>query len=464
MAIGFLVLLDTLLRTRDLTAFYTDSGLIPRVDLVEWAWSDPWLCLHLGGSGWLSAAVLFALTGFFAVQLMRGWRTRWMTFGCWLMLSSLYQRNPLVNDRGDLELILILFWSLFLPLGARWSVDARKGTPEDPAVLSVASVALLVQFAQIYLFAALLKNGLPWLRGDALLLSLRSALFSTPQGVWLTQWPDAVNTLTHPAIALELLIPCLLLCPVANGPLRTIGVAMLVVFHGLIGLFLQLGLFPLIGALLPLGCLPAWFWDKVGSGWLDRRFPAEKIPGRAGRLPGPVSLFVGLCLAYTIACNLYLLPEPTPRKIPGWLRPIGRALRLEQHWDLFAPLPPLDGWFVLRAEVEGESTPIDLLRDQPASLERPSDPSRVFPDHRWRMLMIALLFPSGEHFRGNYALYQARRYETRHPNSRVGRLELIFVVQLVDDDGMQLPPRVWALWTGRYKTEEKGSTRSNAKF
>ncbi len=452
MAIGFLVLLDTLLRARDLSAFYTDAGVIPRLDLIEWSWGDPWLCLHLGGSGWLSAAVLFALTAAAAVQLMRGWRTRWMTFACWLSLSSLYQRNPLVNDRGDLELILVLFWSLFLPLGGRWSVDARRdGAQEDPVVLSAGSAAMLLQFAQIYVFAALLKNGLPWLRGDAMELSLRSALFSTPQGLWLTRWPDLLNTLTHPAVALELLIPCLLLCPLANGQVRSVGVLLLVVFHTLVGLFLQLGIFPLIGALLPLGLLPAWFWETVG--WqrrLDRWFPAPERPGRAGRLPVAVTLFVLLCLAYTLACNLFMVRDPNPRLIPDWLRPLGRSLRLEQHWDLFAPLPPLDGWFVLQAEVDGQ--PVDLLRDAPATMDRPADPSAVFPDHRWRMFMVSLLF-GGEHFRGNYALYRARLYHQRHPEAHLGRLELIFVVQLVDEDGIRLAPQVRSLWSGAFPTK-----------
>lgn len=450
MAIGFLVTLDILLRARDLSAFYTDAGVVTRPGLLSWDWSDPWFSLFLGGSGWLSAAVLFGLTAFFGVQLMRGWRTRWMTFGCWLMLCSLYQRNPLINDRGDLELILVLFWSMFLPLGARWSVDARRdGTPDEPAVLSMGSAALLLQFAQIYLFAALLKHGLPWLRGDALELSLRSALFSTPQSLWLARWPELVNTFTYPVVAMELLLPCLLLSPVANGPVRTIGVLLLVVFHGLVGLLLQLGLFPLIGALLPLGCLPAWFWDRVGSlqAWLDRVVPAPPRSGGAGRLPLPVSLLVGLCLAYTLLCNLFMVGEPSPQNLPSGLRTFGRALRLEQHWDLFAPLPPLDGWFVLRAQVEGQGE-VDLLRDQPVSLERPADPSRVFPNHRWRMLMITMIFRNGEHFREPFVRHVAREYRRSHPQARAGRLELLFVVQLVDEQGVQLPPRVWTLWSG----------------
>lgn len=143
--------------------------------------------------------ILFLLTAFCAIQLMRGWHTRLMTFGCWL-----YQRNPLVNDRGDLELILVLFWSFFLPLGASTDQRARRhGSPAAPTFCSLASATLVLQFAQIYLFAALLKNGLPWLRGDALLQACRSALFCTPLSQMLTNSPELLRALTHPVIALE---------------------------------------------------------------------------------------------------------------------------------------------------------------------------------------------------------------------------------------------------------------------
>lgn len=444
--LGLLVLLDILLRARDLEAFYTDSGLLPRAVLAERPWGDPWLCLHMGTGGAVGQSILFLLTAFCAIQLVRGWHTRLMTFACWLSLNSLYQRNPLVNDRGDLELILVLFWSFFLPLGARWSVDARRGgTSAELATCSLASAALVLQFAQIYLFAALLKNGLPWLRGDALLQSCRSALFCTPLSEKLAGYPDLLQSLTHPVIALELLIPCLLLFPWANGPIRSLGIAFLVFFHGLVALLFQLGLFPLIGGLLPLGLLPTWFWEGPGRG-LDRRLSSwlAAPPCSARRLPRWQSLLVGLSLLYTLACNLFQISEPSPKLIPPGLREFGRALRLEQHWDLFSPLPPYDGWFVLKGETS--DGPVDLLRDRPLDLSRPADPSAVFPNHRWRMLMISLLFPPGEPFRGDFAGYQARLWRASHPGANLGRIQLLFVVQLVDDQGIQREPAPWILW------------------
>ncbi len=460
-SLGFLVLLDTLLRARDLEAFYTDDGLLPRADLVERPWGDPWLCLHLGAGGVVGQAVLFLLTAFCAIQLMRGWRTRLMIFACWLSLNSLYQRNPLVNDRGDLELILVLFWSFFLPLGARWSADARRhGSPAEPACTSLASAALVLQFAQIYLFAALLKNGLPWLRGDALLLSCRSALFCTPLSQKLAEYPELLQALTHPVIALELLIPCLLLFPWANGPIRSLGVLLLVVFHGLVAALFQLGLFPLIGGLLPIGLLPTWFWEGPGRG-LDRRLSAWLVaPTSTARTPPRwQSLLVGISLLYTIACNLFQVSEPSPRHIPPGLRDFGRVLRLEQHWDLFSPLPPYDGWFILKGETP--DGPLDLLRDRPLEVSRPADPSAIFPNHRWRMLMISLLFPPGEPFRGNFASYQAGLWKARHPGSNLGRIQFLFAVQLVDDQGNQRDPSTWILWdSGSQNLSVPNTTKS----
>ena len=36
------------------------------------------------------------------------------------MLTGIDNRNPLVIDGGDDFLRMLLFWGLFLPLGARW--------------------------------------------------------------------------------------------------------------------------------------------------------------------------------------------------------------------------------------------------------------------------------------------------------------------------------------------------------
>ena len=64
-----------------------------------------------------------------AVALLVGYRTRLATIGSWILLASIHVRLPVVINAGDTLLRVLLFWSIFLPLGAMWSVDARRGRP-----------------------------------------------------------------------------------------------------------------------------------------------------------------------------------------------------------------------------------------------------------------------------------------------------------------------------------------------
>ena len=71
------------------------------------------------------------------------------------------------------------FWSLFLPLGACYSLDALRGPPREwrPRVLSVGSVAYVVQLCLLYWFAGTWKTDPAW-RGEQ--EALREAVLEVP--------------------------------------------------------------------------------------------------------------------------------------------------------------------------------------------------------------------------------------------------------------------------------------------
>jgi len=82
-----LLLVDLALRARDLTAHYTDFGVMPRAvqstNLDPFAWS-----VHLvNGTAWFQA-VLFCAAALFAVMLFAGYRTRLATVMSWALLLS----------------------------------------------------------------------------------------------------------------------------------------------------------------------------------------------------------------------------------------------------------------------------------------------------------------------------------------------------------------------------------------
>ena len=128
MLLGTLILLDLVLRSRDLATFYTDSGVMARqfwIDVTHrWLWS-----IHAAsGQSWWQI-ILFVLAGCFAFGLIIGYRSRLMAVLTFVLLASLQNRNALLMQGGDLLLVVMCFWSVFLPLGARYSICLLYTSP-----------------------------------------------------------------------------------------------------------------------------------------------------------------------------------------------------------------------------------------------------------------------------------------------------------------------------------------------
>ena len=185
LGLGLLLIVDLALRARDLAAHYTDIGILPR-DVAVSVLSPGAFSLHLlNGTVWFQAA-LFVAAGLFAVMLMVGFRTRLATIASWVLLLSLQNRNPYILSGDDNLLMLLTFWAMFLPLGARYSVDMAldRRTRELPnAWFSVATLALLVQGMSVYFFSALLKSDPQWIPdGTAVYYALQLDYLVTPFG------------------------------------------------------------------------------------------------------------------------------------------------------------------------------------------------------------------------------------------------------------------------------------------
>ena len=447
--LGVLVLLTLLSSVGDWTAFFTDAGVLPRDVLVGSGFADAWLCFHLGSGGLATQVVLNTLLGALACGLILGWRTWWMTLGCWVLLNSLQVRNPFICDRGDLELSLMLFWALFLPLGQRWSLDQRANRPPLGQAQGLAAAALVLQFAQIYLFAAYLKNGPFWLaRGDGLEYSLLSPLFGTTLSFELAKLsPQLLYIGNYLVLAGELFVGLLLLSPWFVSMTRTFAVALLLGFHLCIAAVFQLGLFPWIGALLPLVLLPKEFWvDGWGVGpakSLSKRLEGfgPQMSERLGRWGiGARNVFLTVCISLTLLCNFAFRPNGFAFERSDAILFLTDTLRLTQHWELFSPAPPYQGTFkLLKVGASGETS---TIFEGPPTPERPSLAS--FPSHRWRMIMVASLFPDYALVRPGLARLLARREGS--PPSDHSTLEYKFEVRLVGSDGKLEAPQVWPLW------------------
>ena len=438
MGIGVVLLLDTLARIPDITSFYTDSGMLPRELLTQSGLADSWLCLHLGGGGWWSQFILLLVQAGFALGLVLGWRTRLMILGSWVLHNSLLLRNPFVNDRGDLQLALMLFWAFFLPLGARWSMDQKSGRPSTGSNHGLPAAALILQFVQIYLCTALLKYGEFWLvRGDGFFHSLQSPLFSNSLSLWMSRWPPLIlKILNYAVIAGELFAGILLLCPVSVGMVRGVAFVLLFLFHGSVFFLFDLGIFPLIGLVSLMALLPSSFWNlsfaRRFSEWLSSR-SSSKLDEEFC-LPSLSKAILVVSIVLVFLSNLVARPSGDAFALPSLLKTMTKILRLEQHWDLFSPIPPYNGRFVLRDISSGES-----LYSCPSSADDMK--SHGFRNHRWKMAMISSLFPKGRVLRSGLAKSLLLGKQASDP------LQYEFVVRLVQRNGDLAEPKTWVLWT-----------------
>lgn len=259
-ALGAILVLDLVNRARFLPAHYGDQGIVPPASLAgspeAWPFS-----LHLLSGALPWQALLFLLAGAFAVMLLLGWKTRVAAVASFLLLMSLHGANPYLLHGADAELRLLLFFAMFVPLGARWSLDARKHAPDGTDVASTGSAALLLQVGFLYLFAALQKTGAEWHDGTAVWYALSAEHYGRAFAAPLLAHPELLAALSSGILALQLASFPLLFSPWKRLVTRTLAASLLILMQLGFLVFLKLGFFPLISisALLPF--LPPRFWN-----------------------------------------------------------------------------------------------------------------------------------------------------------------------------------------------------------
>jgi hypothetical protein len=314
--LALLVLSDLANRATDLSAHYTDAGIMPRTVLVEQVLS-PWaFSLHLMNGRALFQALLFGVAALAAFGMLVGYRTRLMTFVVWVVLLSIQLRNPLLNGSESPMLRMLFFWGMLLPLGAYWSVDrARSALPRpSPRFLSLATFGLFMQIAFVYWFTAALKSGPEW-RTDytALYYALSLDQLATPIGHLLLDFPSLLQVLTFGTVLLEALGPLLLFCPFFTGPVRTGAALALMSFHFGIWLTMDIGIFPWISAFCMVCFFPTWFWDRASTlrSVLLRRFEfARRLQLETARLGNAIVAFCKAVLSFLMDARQILFSSP----------------------------------------------------------------------------------------------------------------------------------------------------------
>jgi hypothetical protein len=411
--IALVLLFDTIDRARDLGAFYTDAGVLPTSLLAEHVRGPLW-SLHAR----LPAAaepVLFALAILAALALLVGWKTRLAAVLSWCLLASIHQRNPLLAySGGDKVLRTLLFWGMFLPLGARFSLDARRcREPACDRVFSFGAAALLLQVALVYVCNGLRKLQGPWLQGTALAYALDLSFFRGPLAATLRSHESVVAFGTFLTPAFELLAPWLAFVPVRTEALRLAAIVLFVGFHLSLAALFSISIFPAICIVAWIPFLPTRFWRAV-----EARHGGAPGTGALLRPRGPLARALD---ALALLLFLYLVLQ-LGSALPRALLLPGHVLQLNQRWSQFADVAPLDFWPVVRATTAG-GTEIDPILGGPPLVGRPASLPARFPNFKWRIYYFGLArralakgeSPGVRHLFARLADYHCRDWNAEHP-------------------------------------------------
>lgn len=286
-----LVLLGDLFRRWSLLRiFYTNDGVLPNhnhiFNLKDKA--QVWSILHAfsspGESHFAFALILFVYLGF-----LIGFKTRVFHALSLMCLVSLGSRNILLENQGNYAATALLFFTLFLPLGSRYSVDEcvaeidthdeknahdlnTRKSPNEAEIaaarspgwspISLAALAVTVQIALILFSSAMWHKTDAWTTGVALQQALYVERWVSPLGATLRTAPAGLlHGLSYLLLAVEWVVPLLVFIPVARRVTRGLATGLLFAYALLLGLLFSFGLYAwtLLAAAMLL--IPQETWD-----------------------------------------------------------------------------------------------------------------------------------------------------------------------------------------------------------
>jgi len=425
-ALGTVVLADAVLRTRDVSLMLAPDGMFPLAVLREffgdrWAWSLAFLV----DATWWGTAVLL-IQGLAGAALAAGLGTRLATVVAWVTVVSIVRRTAPATNAGDDWLCCLLFWGMFLPLGAAWSVDARRRrrAAPFPTICSPATVALVLQIAAVYLGAGRAKWNDAWLSGSAVATALSFHDHGSSWGETLASHALLCRLLTWGVLALETAGPFLLLTT-GRPVVRLSLVALFMGFHAATAALMSIGLFASVGLAAWLAMIPteAWaWWSRAAAGY---RAEAEHADG--SRAP-PAPWEVGAVAAALGIATVSFLHENTPWRrhpLPIPLRAAVRATCLGQDWGMFGDVPPQRQWVYGRGTTAAGHVLDVLRRGRPLEENLPSGGYTSLPHHRWHKLFWELPTPERRLFSTSIAAALAVDWNRRHaPADRLVSLEI----------------------------------------
>jgi predicted DCC family thiol-disulfide oxidoreductase YuxK len=192
-----------------LFTFLSDDGVMPRRALLDGlVRSDRFSLFWAVGPKWLLVA-LYGVTLLSLASLCVGYRTKVSNVAAFVLVCGLHERDLMLFDGADNVIRVMLFWMLFMPAGARYSVDAvlaaSRGAPLRGTGCALPIRLGQLQIAWVYANTIMHKwPGSQWHDGNALHTALGlEHLFTRPLGKLLYSVPWFTHYGTHFAIIAE---------------------------------------------------------------------------------------------------------------------------------------------------------------------------------------------------------------------------------------------------------------------
>lgn len=263
---------DLIERGGDLSAHYTDMGVINRAIVADKYTNTYSLNFHAISGTFTYQLCIFIFHGIVSLSLLAGYRTRLSSFVCWSLVVSLQSHNPFVNHGGDLYFRLLLFFGMFLPLGKCFSVDSALKSLNKPfkrktinyRYFSAATIAMTTQIAVMYVTSVQHKSAKEWTQDyTSTWYALQLDYFRTPIGEIMLQYPDLLKILTWAVIKWELYGTVFFFSPFFTDACRFFGAMGYFAMHLGFVLCMRLGFFFYVCAVGTLVLWPPSVWDFI---------------------------------------------------------------------------------------------------------------------------------------------------------------------------------------------------------
>jgi hypothetical protein len=296
-ALGALMFLDVLRRYPEVSSHYSNSGWLTNHFMLFRPMSEHLFSVYLAFSSPNEVRFLMQVHMLLCVLFMVGWRTRLMHVLCAILLVSINSRNIMVENGGNVVLTLLAVWTLFLPLGVRFSVDAVRASlglrrengaeglndRSDPPrstepVVSLAVTALILQWVVIYALNVAHKIGPEWKDGTAVYYLFHQDRVVTGFAAAVR---DAIplalyKVFTYSALVIEASIALLLASPFFHARTRMIAWALAVALHLSIAAIVDLGPFSWAMITMFIVLVPANVLERLAKRF-DARTPRFEL-------------------------------------------------------------------------------------------------------------------------------------------------------------------------------------------